>query len=362
MLKQKSKKSWLQENRYYLIGGLFILFLGVLALVWRGYHGAAVGAKPGVSPALGSGGKQARYVQVFRAKPARFQDALEGLTGTVRGSSLELKCTQEEELIKYNYQPGDFVKKGRIIAELDHVRTRARYRQAQINLTRKKSLYDVGGAARMELEEAEETLNIAEKDYQDTFIRAPKNGYVGERRVQEGELTGRQAPIVFFVSSDDPFFVETSIIEKRMPEIKVGQEALILIDAFPGVEIPGKVLSISPEVTTTSRMASVRIGIAQEYRARIKPGLSAVCRVIIFDREVLVIPKNALLEQAGAVYLVDEKKRVHMCLVETGYASRDYVEIRQGLREGDVVVLRPDAVNLKEGAEISCGRVEEYGK
>ncbi len=362
MKKQKNQKSWLRENRYYLIGALFILFLGALALVWRGYHGPSAGERPGVSPALGSGGKQARYVQVFRAQQVRFQDALESLTGTVRGSSLELKCTQEEKLLKYNYQPGDFVKKGGIIAELDHVRTRARYRQAQINLKRKQSLYDVGGAARMELEEAEETLNIAEKDYQDTFIRAPKNGYMGECRVQEGELTARQAPIVFFVSTDDPFFVETNIIEKRMPEIKVGQKAMVIIEAFPGVEIPCKVLSISPEVTTTSRMASVRIGIAREYRARIKPGLSTVCRIIIFDREVLLIPKNALLEKEESVYLVDEKNRVHVCPVETGYASRDYVEIRQGLNEGDVVVLRPEAVNLKKGLEISYGQVEEYGK
>ncbi|MCK5218955.1 hypothetical protein KAR10_05500, partial [bacterium] len=141
-----------------------------------------------------------------------------------------------------------------------------------------------------------------------------------------------------------------------------GQKAMVIIEAFPGVEIPCKVLSISPEVTTTSRMASVRIGIAREYRARIKPGLSTVCRIIIFDREVLLIPKNALLEKEESVYLVDEKNRVHVCPVETGYASRDYVEIRQGLSEGDVVVLRPEAVNLKKGLEIRYGQVEEYGK
>jgi len=301
-----------------------------------------------------------KYVQVFRVTQDKFQDALTGLMGTVKSSSLELKCTQEETLIKYHFKPGDFVKKGQIIAEQDHTRTRSRLRQAQIALERKQSLYEVGGASKIELEEAREIVKIAQKDYDDTFIRAPKNGYLGEVLIQEGELVNRQNPVAYFVSDDDYFFVEASVIEGHISDIHAGQKALVHIDAISSDPIESYVLSVSPEFSTTSRMVPVRIKIPQKYSKQLRPGLSAVCEIITFAQDSLIIPKTALIRDQEKVFVVNADQKVEERVIKLGYSARDYTTVLQGLSAGELVVLRPEYAEIKTGDKVRYGKPQVY--
>lgn len=352
---------YMKRYRYYLVGGLCVVLLAGLGLYWRAQQaGPAAGAEASPDAAAGGKGDTQKYVQIFRVKAVRFQDVLPGLMGTVRGASLELKGAQDEKLTAFHFKSGDFVKRGQMIAEQDHTRTRARMRQAEINLKRRQSLFDVGGASRVEVDEAREVLNIARKDYEDTYIAAPKDGYVGEILLQEGELVSRQTPVMYFVSTEDSFCVETSVIERRVREIKAEQPAKITVDSLPGVEITGRVMSVAPEVTTTSRMAPVRIRIPAEYRGKLRPGLSAVCSIVLYDRHTPVIPKTALVGDKERVYVVDASKKIHARDIRLGYESRDYVEVLEGLQEEELVVNRPDYAGIQEDAQVRFGQPEEY--
>ncbi|NTV52858.1 MAG: efflux RND transporter periplasmic adaptor subunit [Candidatus Firestonebacteria bacterium] len=349
-----------KQYRFHLVGVIGGLLLLLVGLSWWNKQNSDNQTMEAKQQAAGEKGDSQKYVQVFKVKGVHFQDVLPGLMGTVRGSSLELKGAQDEKLNKYHFKSGDFVKRGTVIAEQDHTRTHARLVQAQINLKRKQALFDVGGASQVELDEAQEVLNIAKKDYEDTFIAAPKDGYLGEVLLQEGELVNRQTPVLYFVSTEDSFVVETSVIERRVREIKVDQKAQVTIDSLPGVVIDGRVMSVSPEVTTTSRMAPVKIELPVKYRLKLRPGLSAVCSIVLYDRQTPVIPKTCLVGDKEKVYVVDGKKQAHIRDVRLGYEARDYVEVLQGLNEGEIVVNRPDYAGAQENATVRFGQAEEY--
>jgi len=351
----------IKRYRYYVITVLFLICIGLLWGMWQRYNaGNARREFAGASKGASGTKSSPLFVQVFRAKRVHFQDALEGLMGTVRGSSLELRSTQEETLVEYHYDPGSYIKKGSVIAEQDHTRVKARMRQEEINMERKKTLYTVGGATKMELEQARESFNIARKDYQDTFIIAPKNGYLGEVLIQEGELVSRQDTIAYFVSAEEPFFIETSVMESKIPVIRKGQKASISIDALPDQEIEGTVLSISPEVTTTSRMIPVRIGLPNHLKEKLKPGLSASSRITIYEDQNLLIPKTSLIRGKERIFIVGQDNQVYAKDLVLGYESRDYVTVKDGLSENEMIINKPDYYGMKEGKFVRYSEPEEY--
>lgn len=295
---------------------------------------------------------QVPLVKVFEVKQVAFRDDIKGLMGTISGSSIELKSTQEEQLIRYHVKPGSLVKRGQLIAELDHTRTKSRYQQAEFQYKRHRALYRVGGIARIDLAEAKAALMIAKQDYQDTFIRAPKNGYVGEQLIEEGELANRQSAITNFVSIEDGVFVETSIIERQVRLLDRGQSAKIRLTALPGEEILGQIVSISPQVSTTSRMAPVRIKLPAGYLKKLRPGLSAVCQVTIFDQSTLVIPKTAILEDQQQVLVVNDEQQVVARSVQLGHRTEDYIQITAGLVAGELVIVQPNFSQIKAGQTV----------
>ncbi|MCK5240951.1 efflux RND transporter periplasmic adaptor subunit [bacterium] len=351
---------WLARNRIHIIAALSVIVIASGALLWHHRYAQSVSVSGNPWEQQAQAKEKQRYAQVFRVKRVLFQDVMQGLIGSVKGSSIELKSSQEETLMKYHFKSGDFVGKGRVIAELNHIRSRAKYRQAKINFKRTRALYDVGGASKIEVQEVKETLAIAKKDYDDTFIVAPKDGYLGDCLVLEGELVNRQVPIAYFVSNEDDLFIETSVTERRVKEIQVNQRALVKVDAFPNLKIEGKIMSLSPEVTTTSRMAVIRISISNEYRTHLRPGLSAVCQVITHHNQSIIIPKTALIQGDAKVYIVSENKSLHLRDVSLGYASREYVEIKLGLEENDVIIKQSNGTGLQAGSLIKYGQVDEY--
>ncbi|MFH1367583.1 MAG: efflux RND transporter periplasmic adaptor subunit [Elusimicrobiota bacterium] len=350
---------FIMKYRFHIVVIVCILIVGALALLYQKGNAVKTNFEESEKSAAARNAGEI-YVQSFLVKKVAFSDTLRGLAGTVRGASLELKSSQEECLSKYNYRPGDYLKRGDVIVELDHTRSKARLKQVQIELERKKKLFEVGGASKSEVEQAEESYNIAKKDYEDTFITAPKKGYLGEILAQEGEIVTRQSPIAYFVSAEDPYFIETTVIEKKIPSISSGQKVEIFIDMFPGETIMGEVLGISPEVLMTSRMVPMRIGLPETYNKRFRPGLSATCNVIVFSGQTLVVPVTSLSEGKDRVFVVASDNQAHARDIATGYKSRDYVEVLSGLNEGDVIINSPDYAGVNEGARVKYSQPEEY--
>ena len=153
--------------------------------------------------------------------------------------------------------------------------------------------------------------------------------------------------------------VETSIIEKNVELMKIGNPAMLNIDAIDSELINGSIINISPEAATSSRMVTVEIAIPKKYMSRLMPGLSAQLSIIVYSTISLVIPKSALIEEQF-VFVLDENSQAVKKEVEIKYQARDYVEVSKGLSEGDLVVMTPSRYGVKEGIKVIYNEPIQY--
>lgn len=341
---------------------IFIAAVTVLAVLVVRHHKNSLGA--GAGGVGGAGTPEPQSLTVFAVSKSTFTDAIEGLVGTVKGDTIELSYYgPEEPLTAIHVKVGQRVKKGDLLFELDHLRVESRKDQAEAAYERAKQMFKAGASAPMDLKESKSTYDIARRDYEDTFIRAPKDGYVSEIGRQVGETVGRDssAPIGVLVSSQDKLFLETGVIEGQLERVKQGQSVLVDIDSLGLMAVRGSVAGVSREVTTTGRTGTVLVGLPAKVQAQLRPGLSARCRILTFDGEALLIPRQAYDKDKESVYVVRDGKALKTRVV-LGYLAPDYYEVKEGLNVGDEIV-RDLIINpVEDGASVTVdGAPERYG-
>jgi multidrug efflux pump subunit AcrA (membrane-fusion protein) len=102
--------------------------------------------------------------------------------------------------------------------------------------------------------------------------------------------------------------METGVIEGQLERVKQGQAVLVDIDSLGLVAVRGTVAGVSREVTTTGRTGTVLVGLPPAVQAKLRPGLSARCRILTFDGEALLIPRQAYdKERRGFMWCVTGK-------------------------------------------------------
>lgn len=341
---------------------IFIAAVTVFAaLVVRRHKGTLLSGAGAVG---GAGTPEPQKLTVFAVSKSTFTDAIEGLVGTVKGDTIELSYYGlEEPLTAIHVKVGQRVKKGDLLFELDHLRVESRKNQAETAYERAKQMLKAGASSPMDLKESKSAYDIARRDYEDTFVRAPKDGYVSEIGRQVGETVGRDnsAPIGVLVSSQDKLFLETGVIEGQLERVKQGQSVQVDIDSLGLIAVRGSVAGVSREVTTTGRTGTVLVGLPAKVQAQLRPGLSARCRILTFDGEALLIPRQAYDKEKESVYAVRDGK-AHKTRVVLGYLAPDYYEVKEGLNVGDEIV-RDLIINpVEDGASVTVdGAPERYG-
>jgi membrane fusion protein (multidrug efflux system) len=131
------------------------------------------------------------------------------------------------------------------------------------------------------------------------------------------------------------------VLERDIPLLKPGMKATIRAEAYPEKVFEGKVARINIGLELSTRTLQAEIEIPNSNRL-LKPGMFARIEVILLEKpEVLAIPSNAVIEERGErfVYVVQGNKAVRTPIL-TGIEQERFVEIKEGLKEGDQVVTR----------------------
>ena len=164
---------------------------------------------------------------------------------------------------------------------------------AETALQSKRASYDASLQTaknlRASIQASEATMKLADRQFRDTQIRAPFDGYIEKRLVNLGELVKAQMPVIAVVRVD-PLKVIAEIPEKMAPWIKDGQPVELHVDAYPQRKFEGKVSRISPAVNTATRAFPFE-ALVPNRDAVLKPGTFA--RVHIEsgkDDQVLTLP------------------------------------------------------------------------
>ncbi|MBF0169179.1 MAG: HlyD family secretion protein [Alphaproteobacteria bacterium] len=186
------------------------------------------------------------------------------------------------------------------LTQADSERTAAHLNRAHAGVDAAKRQVSVLEAelaqAKAQVEEAQAQVDLTSIDLENTVIRSPVDGVIGNRAAQVGEYVrpGTQLLVVVPLAQ---VWVEANFKETQLTRMRPGQPALIKIDAYPEHDITGHVESIAPasgarfsllppenatgNFTKVVQRVPVRIALPDSHplAGRIVPGLSAVVRV-----------------------------------------------------------------------------------
>jgi RND family efflux transporter MFP subunit len=233
----------------------------------------------------------------------------------------------------------------------------ARYRKAQAGFTGAEAGIKASSAA---LRGAGVAL-----DY--TMIRAPfdaivltKNADIGDIVTPIGAAANAKAAVVT-IADMESLQVEADVSESNLKQIKAGQPCEIQLDAVPDTRFKGAIHMVVPTADRTKATVMVKVKFLN-IDSRILPEMSA--KVAFLSREVsgdeqqprLAVSQKALKARNGAttVFLV-KGIRVDEVKVVTGPQLGDMVEIKDGLKPGEKIVISPPS-KLRDGSRIKLAQ------
>ncbi len=197
---------------------------------------------------------------------------------------------------------------------------------------------------------AELQLDQAQAELDKTIITASFDGIVAAVYIREGQQLSAMTYANPAISLIDPSEIKMNgvIDEIDVPRVKLGQEAIVILDALPDKEVKGRITFISPESTTEVGVVFYKTTITLENPdEELKDGMSATAEIIIEQHDdVLLIPNRAIQgswENPFVEVVTDEQ--IEKRQISIGLSDGIYTEVLSGLEEGEEVIL-PQASQL----------------
>ena len=245
-------------------------------------------------------------------------------------------------------------------------------------------------SAELRLEESRETvqqmranLEKAQDDLTKTTIYSPLTGRIIALNAKEGEVVvsgtmNNPASVIGEIADMSEILANVDVDETEIVNVKLGQEAVLRVDALPGKEYKGKVVEIGssgfnrtaqPEVT----FFKVKVLLDQPDED-LRADMSVRAEIHTAAHEnALVVPIQAVVEREGAgegsggeeeeiqaVFVIEQGKAVQK-KVETGLSDETHVELTSGVKPGDQVVTGPYRTlrDLKDGQAVALSKTSE---
>lgn len=170
-------------------------------------------------------------------------------------------------------------------------------------------------------------------------IRAPMDGVIVDRKATVGELVDK-AREIYIIGDPSDVWVIAEVKERDIGSVKIGQDALFTVLAYPAEQFRGKVVRTGNQVETESRTLEVRIEVNNAER-RLKAGMFADVEIVTTSlRDVVVIPDSALQTDGDrqVVFVAREGNKFEKRPVKLGMEQRGRAQVLEGLSPGDRLV------------------------
>ncbi|MEE2525092.1 efflux RND transporter periplasmic adaptor subunit [Hyphobacterium sp. HN65] len=303
----------------------------------------------------GGGWGGAVTVAAYTVEPSTFADIVEAL-GTARANeTVTVTARVSDTISRVDFDSGQSVEAGDILVELTDTEeaaslaeARATLREARREFDRVDGLIERGIAPRQRLDEARAAVeravarvNSIEAQLADRIIRAPFSGLVGLREVSVGSLVRPGDPII---TLDDTSIIKLdfSVPERFIAALESGLEIAARTSAYPDEIFFGQIAQIDSRIDPITRTVAVRAEINNED-SRLRPGQLMTVEIRRDQRNSPSIPGSAITRylDTSYVFVIEETGNgtsVRQQTVELGRRNGNYVEVRDGLEIGDMIV------------------------
>jgi membrane fusion protein (multidrug efflux system) len=305
------------------------------------------------------------------AKPMTWKPEIQAI-GTVRAQSgVDLTVEVSGVVREIAFQSNEKVKAGQLLVQLDDAVQRANLEaekaQAaldQQNLERAIELQkrQVGPQSNVQQAQAAASASASQVDslraiLDQKRLTAPFTGTIGIPQIDIGQYL-TPGNVVATLQDLDTMRVDFTVPEQQLPDLKLGQTVRLGLTS-DDLKFSGKIIGIDPKVDPSTRLASVRAEISNPNGA-LTPGQFAQVRVELpAVPNVIALPETALTTSlyGDFVYVVvpadkdgkaasgkvdpndkDQNLVVKQVFVKIGRRSEGRIEIKEGVKAGDVVV------------------------
>lgn len=266
--------------------------------------------------------------------------------------SVSLFASVSDEVTSLNFVPGQAVKKGDVLVELDSrlqdvnmQRAEIELEDAQKNLDRVKNSLKQGAVTEREVDDANTTFRLAKvtlleakENKEDRLVRAPFDGIVGLTDVEVGDRITPQTQITtlddrtgLFVNFVAPELAVSYLMEKPTVQLQPWTDRMTLL--------PAKVAEIDSRVNIQDRTIRAR-ALLDNQNDQYRPGMSFRVTLEVRGELYVAIPEAALSWGAnGAFVWLAENEKATRVDVQIAQRLRGRILVTGKLRDGQTLIV-----------------------
>ncbi|MCK4402037.1 efflux RND transporter periplasmic adaptor subunit [bacterium] len=244
-------------------------------------------------------------------------------TGTVQPQNrLEIKPPISGRIEKILVKEGEKVKIGQTLAWMSS--------------TERAALLDAARA------QGEKSMKYWQDAYKPTPLIAPIDGEVIVRAVEPGQTVSSSEAVIVL---SDRLIVRAQVDETDIGKVKIGQTAIISLDAYPQVKVDAKVDHISYESKVVNNVTIYEVELVPKRVPDVfRSGMSANVNIIEKSKDnILIIPIESInQDKKGNFILLSQGKDKEPVKrhVELGILGEDNVEVVSGLKAKDTIIIK----------------------
>ena len=282
-----------------------------------------------------------------------------GTLAPVQGVTLSSEL--DGAIVRISVENGAGVQQGDLLIELDTSVERAQLAAAEartelsrLQVNRAKELRTKDTISQSDLDTAvaqyaqtQADLAAIKANIEKKSIRAPFGGRVGIRMVNEGQYISRGTPLIPLQKLDS-VFADFYVPQRQLPQLALGQEVRIKVDAFPEQPFLATLSAINPQVDAMTRNVAVQATLPNPGEV-LRAGMFAEIEVVLKRADkVVVVPATAVsyASYGNSVFVVEQMKGedgsayqgVRQQPIKLGRTRGDQVAIIEGLTGGEEVV------------------------
>jgi RND family efflux transporter MFP subunit len=276
-------------------------------------------------------------------------------------------------------EEGAYVQENAILALLDDTEIKIGFEQAKIqleqarlnleeaeqNFVRNQELIKRELISQQEFQTQEAVYKQRKLDYQNrqegykdlelqlnyTKIRALSEGFITERLIEMGDRVNANEQ-VYTIEDFKPLLIRVYVPTSDAIKLESGMLADVMTEVLTGAVFKGNVKLINPRIDNQTGTVKVTVEVIDES-LRLTPGMFVEVRIAIGAKEnVVTIPRRAILYKQNKTYVfVMNRNLVSQREIQLGLTEEDYVEVTDGLTEGEVIVV-VGVEGLKDGQRV----------
>jgi len=186
-------------------------------------------------------------------------------------------------------------------------------------------------------------------------VLAPAAGTVTRRTAVVGAFASPQAEPLFRIALDGQIELDVEVPSTQMAKLKVGQPARVAVENGP--EINGRIRIVGGEIEQRTQMGRVRLLLDEDPSLR--AGMFARATIDAARSCGVSVPRSAIFQRTdGTSVQVIRDGVVATRQVQIGLLSDFSVEIRLGLKEGDLIVATA-GTSLHDGDQVQATMIDE---